>query len=669
MIKLNGILVPVLLDSGAHVSVLPKSLIEELTNLPQDFDTKRPIRAFGGHEIQLLGPVELLVDICSVKLKHPFYFVDSDVPAIAGYDILKAARIVLDPHQHIVWSNHPDVLQRQARDAPLQCDPSPSVQEQARDAALYTDRSDVLQRPARDAPLFVDHLDAMQQLARDAPLQGNNNKGSESTQDTTATVNVNSNADEQVETLNVSAPCFTPKDYLLSRPTVADNADGAVNVDVDVSDVDDQLPDHLLLLYETTVSNTKITSTVDKQFRDLLKQHAGTFAKNSTDLGFCSTVEHDIDTGDTPPVKQPPRRPPLSAGDAENQIIDDMLASGVIEPSTSPWASPVCLVKKPDGTYRFCVDYRRVNDISRKDAYPVPDIQDALDSLRGSQYFCTLDLLSGYWQLGLTERAKERSAFCTRRGLFQFKRMPFGLCGAPATFCRLMTTVLGDLLWSICLCYIDDLIIFARSQQELLERLDTILTRLSKFGLKVKPNKCVLFRQEIPFLGHLVTPHGVMPLPDKVKVIKEWPTPRCIRDVRAFYGLVGYYRRFIAGFAKIAEPLTNLTKKNVKFVWSDEVANAFDKLKQAMLEVPTLAFPYPDVPVIVDTDSSDVAYGCVISQVVNGQERPIAFFSRIMSQSQRNYCATRRELLAVIAVTTLQALSPERTRSAQNGPS
>ena len=193
-----------------------------------------------------------------------------------------------------------------------------------------------------------------------------------------------------------------------------------------------------------------------------------------------------------------------------------MLKSGVIEHSLSEWASPVCLVKKADNSYIFCIDYRRVNAISRKDAFPVPDIRDALDSLRGAKHFATLDLLSGYWQLGMTPRAKERSAFCTRRGLFQFRRMPFGLSGAPATFCRLMQHILGDYIGTVCLCYIDDLIIFATTQQELLERLDMVLTRLAEFGLKVKPSKCVLFRTEIQFLGHLVTAAGVQPLHDKV---------------------------------------------------------------------------------------------------------------------------------------------------------
>ena len=166
-----------------------------------------------------------------------------------------------------------------------------------------------------------------------------------------------------------------------------------------------------------------------------------------------------------------------------------------------------------------------MNAVSKKDAFPVPDIQDALDSLQGNRWYASVDLLCGYWQLGLTERAKERSAFCTRRGLFKFTRMPFGLSGAPASFCRLMSIVLSDLLWVICLSYIDDVIIYASTEEQLLERLDIVLTRLREVGLKLKPSKCVLFRSEIEFLGHVISPDGIKPVPQKLDAIRNWPTP------------------------------------------------------------------------------------------------------------------------------------------------
>jgi len=589
-VMIHDKIVVMLLDTGAHISVIPKSLV------PADIDAtchadepRKTVRAFGGQEIALEGPVYLRVHICGLDIVHPFYYQDADTPIIGGNDLLCAAMLVINPHKREVFSTHPS-------------------------ASEYVPWQNSSEKYSRtDAPTtFV--------LGADPP---------------------NSSTDSKNDSMNHTKP--------LNPEAVAFNP-----VLTDIQNVtkvgeDTDLPAHMNLLYETTIANTRLAADVDQQLKEILAKHANTFATDSNDLGFCSLLEHDIDTGDSPPIKQSPRRPPLSAGDAETEIINEMLAAGVIEPSTSEWASPVCLVKKPDGSYRFCIDYRRVNAVSRKDGFPIPDIQDALDSLRGARWFATLDLLSGYWQLGMTERARERSAFCTRRGLFQFCRMPFGLSGAPATFCRLMSIVLGDYVGVLCLCYLDDVIVFAKTQHELLERLDQIFTRLSQYGLKIKPSKCVLFRTEIQFLGHLVTASGVQPLPDKVQAIKDWPTPRCLRDARAFYGLVGYYRKFVAGFATIAEPLTRLTRKGTKFAWTEEADTAFNKLKQCMLEVPTLAFPYPDRPCIVDTDSSDVAYGSVMSQIVDGQERPIAFFSRVMSTAQQNYCATKRELLAVIA--------------------
>jgi len=221
--------------------------------------------------------------------------------------------------------------------------------------------------------------------------------------------------------------------------------------------------------------------------------------------------------------------------------------------------------------------------VSKKDAYHIPDIQDALDNLRGSQYFATIDLLSGYWQLGMTDRAKERSAFCTRRGIFQFTRMPFGLFVAPGSFCRLMSIVLRDLLWVVCLCYLDNIVVFARSPQELLERLRIVLDRLRDVGLKAKPSKCELFKTEIKFLGHMVSADGINPLPDKLETIRDWPVPHCLRDVTAFFGLASYYRRFVKGFATIAETLTRLTSKMARFEWTEEAQQAFDALKKALV--------------------------------------------------------------------------------------
>jgi len=216
---------------------------------------------------------------------------------------------------------------------------------------------------------------------------------------------------------------------------------------------DTTVPPHLQELFDETVSHAHLSESLQQSLAAVLRRNSDAFATGTLDLGFCAALQHDIDTGDAFPIMQSPRRPPFAAREAEDAILDEMLQTGVIEPSNSPWSSPVCMVKKKDDTYRFCIDYCRLNDVTKKDAFPVLDVKDALDSLRGAKYFATIDLLSGYWQLGMTDRAKERSAFCTHHGLFQFTHMPFGLSNVPSSFCRLMHIILKDFLYVLCLLF------------------------------------------------------------------------------------------------------------------------------------------------------------------------------------------------------------------------
>ena len=644
----------VLLDTGAEVSVLPKRMMDSLIgdgSRHVKLGETKSVKPFANEEVQLQGPWCLSVSVCGVPLVHPFYtFEDiTGIPAVVGIDLITIARLVIDVTNKCVYSHRYAYLEPTSMDNPG-C------------PALVAEHVAGLV-PAGASVACSDHYISVKSVQTDCSLLAQD-FGGPSYSGVGAPSTCSTNARERSL---LPAPCshssLAPTPPLLSPATNSCEPTAYVPDDdltlayphattlascseLPLADTDipytygndhdhtyvktaptTELPEHVNLLFLKTTEENKLSSEVTKGLKTLLQDHHMTFAKDSSDLGFCDILQHDIDTGDSAPIKQSPRRPPLAATAAEDEILNEMLSTGVIEPSNSSWASPVCLVKKKDGTYRFCVDYRRVNAVSKKDAFPVPDIQDALDHLRGAKYFATFDLLSGYWQLGLTERAQERSAFCTRRGLFHFTRMPFGLAGAPSSFCRLMSIVLRDLLWEICLCYLDDIVIFARSPEELLHRLRKVLDRLRSVGLKVKPSKCALFQEQVQFLGHQVSQNGIEPLPEKVEAIKNWPRPHCLRDVRAFYGLASYYRRFVKGFATIAEPLTKLTRKNVSFEWTNEAQEAFEKLKLALQEATTLAFPYPDIPCVLDTDASDVAIGAVLSQVIEGVERPIAFYS------------------------------------------
>jgi hypothetical protein len=320
----------------------------------------------------------------------------------------------------------------------------------------------------------------------------------------------------------------------------------------------------------------------------------------------------------------------------------------MIEPADSAWSAPVVLVRKKDQSWRLCIDYRKLNAVTKRDAYPLPRIDDSLDALSGSWFFSTLDLLSGYWQVPLDADAQEKSAFATRSGLWKWKVLSFGLTSAPATFERLMEKVLHGLQWKTLLLYLDDVIVFSPDFQSHLERLQVVFDRFRMAKLKLKPSKCALLQQEVKYLGHVVSNRGVSTDPDKITAVKNWKEPTCQSELRTFLGFTGYYRRFCPDYASIAKPLYRLTTKGTPFVWGEEEKGVFDKLRQFLVEAPVLAYPDNKLTFILDTDASLDGVGAVLSQVQDGLERPIAYYSKTLSPAEKNYCVTRRELLAVV---------------------
>ena len=406
-------------------------------------------------------------------------------------------------------------------------------------------------------------------------------------------------------------------------------------------------PEHVTSMIE----RTPISTSEKEQLRNVIGKHLKVFAPTTGPDTRTTLTQHEIETGDALPIRQKVRRLPLAQQSIATEEINKMLDNDVIEPSDSPWAAPIVLVRKKDGSMRFCVDYRRLNNITRKDSYPLPNIDDTFDALGGAQYFCALDLAAGYWQVPMNDNAKAKSAFITKDGLFQFKVMPFGLCNAPATFERLMDRVLRGHLGNRCLVYIDDVIVYGKDFNSTLQNLDTILGCLEAAQLQLKAKKCDLFQKEILYLGFRISGEGIRPDPAKTAAVTNWPRPCNVTDVRAFLGFASYHRRFIQDFSAIADPLTRLSKKNVKFSWSDEQEIAFTRLKTALVSAPMLHHPVPDAPFVLDTDASAYALGGVLSQVIDGVERVVGYASQTLSKAQRNYCTTHRELLAVVQMT------------------
>ena len=406
------------------------------------------------------------------------------------------------------------------------------------------------------------------------------------------------------------------------------------------------LPDHLVDLYER--SSQHLNDQEKSEFVDLLCKYQNVFSQSSEDIGLTNLVKHRINTGDAVPIRQPPRRLPFGKRAIEKQEIETMLDRGVIEQSSSPWASPIVLVTKKDGSCRFCVDYRKLNEVTIKDAYPLPRVDDCIDALSGSRFFSSLDLNSGYWQVAMDEKDKEKTAFTTTMGLYQFTLMSFGLVNAPATFERLMENVLRGLQWVECLLYMDDIIVPSKSVHQGLERLEKIFQRLKNAGLKCKPSKYIFFQKQVKFLGHLVSEEGVATDPAKISAVRDWSTPRNVKEVKSFLGLCSYYRRFVSGFAQIARPLHKISDKGTAFHWTEECERAFQHLKTSLTTSPILGYPVHDAPFVLDTDASDFATGAVLSQLQNDKEVVIAYHSKSLNIHEQQYCVTRKELLAVL---------------------
>jgi hypothetical protein len=307
------------------------------------------------------------------------------------------------------------------------------------------------------------------------------------------------------------------------------------------------------------------------------------FAWDTTQLGRAKLVQHSINVGDATPIKKRWYRTSRLERAFIEEEIQRMLGQGLIERSRGPWASPVVLARKKNGKLRFCVDYRALNKVTKRDEYPLPRIEDMLDTLGGAAYFTSLDLASGYWQVEMKPEDREKTAFITQFGTFQFKVMPFGLCNAPATFQRLMDEVLQGILWDFVVVYLDDLNIYSRNFDEHLSHLRDVFDRLRQAGLKLNPEKCKFASSELVFLGHVIDSQGIRTDPEKIEKVKKFPIPKTITQLRSFLGLASYYRKFIRDFSRIAGPLNKLLKKNVNFQWTLQQQQAFDYLKERLV--------------------------------------------------------------------------------------
>ena len=522
-----------LLDTGSEVTLVPSKFVSSNQMIPTD----QKLQAANGSEITVLGEAELKIKIRGCNMNLNCLVVDNVSEILIGLDWLR--------RNAATWDFQKKLIVIDGEEYPLADAPREHI---SRRIIL---KNDVSIPPESEVNVVC------RVVFGDLACYGD---------------------------CWITQPEQVEESVLVARTLIADGSTDAVNRLIntgpdsvklqkgskvcaleDITRVSEATPgsppdtEHLKSLLAAV--DVQVPKDIQSQLEDLLIQYRHIFSTGPLDMGRTELVMHEIDTGDNKPTRQALRPTPMAMTSAIDEHLEEMIQQGIIEPSYSDWASNVVLVKKRDGSLRFCIDYRQLNEKTTKDVYPLPRIDNCLDTLAGAKWFSTFDLRAGYHQVALHPRDAHKTTFITRHGSFQFRVLPFGLCNAPATFERLMDLVMAGLSYEICLVYLDDIIVFSKDLSTHLLRLELIFIRLEAAGLKLKPSKCHLLQTKVLFLGHVVTANGISTDPDKIVTVETWPTPKNLRDVRAFIGLCSYYRRYVRDFATVAEPLHALTKK------------------------------------------------------------------------------------------------------------
>jgi len=409
------------------------------------------------------------------------------------------------------------------------------------------------------------------------------------------------------------------------------------------------LDKHFLETINKLTNDAQIPETDKGKLKTVLLAHRNAFALDNEPLGVTTLVKHEINTGNAKPIAKPPFRTPIANRKLMQQEIEKMLNEGVISPSKSPWAAPMFLVKKKDGSWRPVIDYRGLNAVTTNDIYPIPRIDDYIDALGDAKFFSTLDLKAGYWQIKMDDNSKEKTGFICQDGHFQFNVMPFGLKNAPADFQRLIEIVLKSMNWRFALAYLDDIVIFSKTFDQHLEHLNSVFNALEEANLRLKPKKCAFLKEKIQFLGFEISPKGITPDKSKIADLLNYQIPKNKKELQRFLGLVQWFRRFVPDLAKTAAPLYELLKNKVPFDLTNERITAFEALKNKFTTEPIVRFPVysKDCKFVLQTDASNVAIGAVLLQERKDEQWVVAYCSRQLTMAEKNYGTVERECLAL----------------------
>ena len=661
LLTVNGQSVTALLDTGSMVSTMSATFSKKLGLGVQPLDHLLTVESAGGHQLSYLGYVEVnitctdinVIDLSVIMLVLPDTKYHDKVPILLGTNILG----LLTDRQEIqnpVWHN---VLAQLAKQQVMTKSHSAlGSLKTTKPLTIPPNGRMIIKGQTRVRPVCsrmtvcLDESEASS-LPKGVMISPSVNYLEPGTATSKLSVEVVNHLQQSVTIPAKARICDL---YSTDDVITLDNPDTGAQTLLP-GDKGTSFLDHFNHIKET-LPEEKVT-----QVMELLQKWPDVFSQHDLDLGLTDQAVHRIRLKDDQPFKERPRPIPPMMFEEVRDHLKEMETLGVIRKSQSPYASNVVIVRKKNGALRFCLDLRHLNLLTIPDCYSLPRIDSTLDILTGSRWFSCLDLKSGYWQVPLAEEDKCKTAFTVGPlGFWECERMPFGLTNAPATFQRLMENCMGDLHLNYCLLYLDDIIIFSKTYEEHLLRLEAVFEKLKNAGLKLSPSKCQLFRKEIKYLGHIISEEGIAVDPDKISCVKDWPVPKTVTEVQRFIGFTSFYRRFVKDFAKIARPLhlvtqggthyQTKTKHKVRYPpleWGTDQQKAFDRLKQACCSTPILGFADYTKTFILHTDASTEGLGAVLHQEVNGVKRVIAYASRGLSKSERNYPVHKLEFLAL----------------------
>ena len=630
-----------MMDSGATISIISQNHLNKIH--PRFYTKSKPkyktIQGVGGMINNVHSCVTLTVSIDTLKIEHNFHVIQTHHDIIFGLDFLRKNKAILNFDKKTVsLSNHTFKLS------------SPSF----RSCLVKTSEKSIL------------------------PPNSENNITVSLSKRHNDTVYIEPTVSCIQSYPNLQWPCsvITPKDNITITRVINTSDETIIipkgrkiavayrvldshisTVDTDVSHQDSNIINSDIpsssspTPIDFDLSQSDLTPDQKQHFTSFLNKNRNIFATSLSELGCSNLNVHTIDTGDANPVSQRfYRQSPKIREETERQI-QDLLKQGLIEPSTSHWRSPIVMVRKKDNSYRFAVDYRKLNEVTKKMSFPLPRLQDVWDALGESNscYYTVLDMASGFWQFMLDPETKHKSSFITPTGQYQWNRLPFGLSNSCVSFQMTMSQLFQPELYKSVLVYVDDILIFSRTLEEHMAHLETCFDRLRQANLTLKPNKCSFVTKSVNYLGHVISKDGILPNPDKTKVIDTFPAPKNQKEVRRLLGLTNYYKRFCKNYSTIVAPLNNLLKLDTEWDWSDECNNAFVTLKKFLTSPPLLSYPDTSKEFILTTDASLTAIGYILSQKDDmGRERVIEYGGRAIRKAEKSYTVTELECLAVL---------------------